>query len=395
MQIRRLTKEDRYEAGLISTIAFHMRHDDLAKKREEWEKSTDEDWGAFTEDGKMAARIINNRYTAYLNGHCVQNGGIGAVSTLPEYRNDGAIRQIFGELLPYAYRNGEVISTLYPFNHSFYRKFGYETVCHRQEYKFKPEALKNFRFEGEVHMWSEGESVTPYTELYERWARNISLCIMRDDRMMAECHIKGNIYKDRCFTYMLSAHGRNIAYVILKDVYHDPAAIMEVEDLAWDGREGFRAILGFLARFSADYGTIVLPMPTDIELLSLLDTPYDTENTKHSSYMARIINVSEALKCLTLKDGQSFSVCVHDEFIEENNGCFNVCAKDGRTDVCRADASDAPADIVTDIRALSQLTVGAVSLKEAMLRPDVQVNSRADVLSEVFVRRGIFVSDHF
>lgn len=55
MVIRQLKQEEKFMAGRISGICFHERIDDLAKKRQE-----------------------------------IQNGGIGAVSTLPEYRNTGS-----------------------------------------------------------------------------------------------------------------------------------------------------------------------------------------------------------------------------------------------------------------------------------------------------------------
>ena len=128
MEVHKLSGEERFEADMISIVAFHMREEDPEKRREESRKRTEEDWGAFSDDGKMMARIINNKYNTWLDGQPVLNGGIGAVSTLPEYRNTGAVREIFGRLIPEAYRNGEIISTLYPFSHAFYRKFGYETV---------------------------------------------------------------------------------------------------------------------------------------------------------------------------------------------------------------------------------------------------------------------------
>ena len=148
MIVRQLTSADRFHAARISRIAFHERVEDPEKQREEIEKNTDEDWGAFTEEGTLMARIINNRYTVGLNGHPVQCGGIGAVSTLPEYRESGAIRAIFSELLPYARRSGEVLSALYPFNHAFYRKFGFETAAFAVNYSFPPAVIKGYRFHG-------------------------------------------------------------------------------------------------------------------------------------------------------------------------------------------------------------------------------------------------------
>ena len=81
MEVRLLKPEEHFEANLISTVAFHMKMEDPAKNREESLQRTDEDWGAFSEDGKIMARIINNRYDTRLDGQKVRNGGIGAVST--------------------------------------------------------------------------------------------------------------------------------------------------------------------------------------------------------------------------------------------------------------------------------------------------------------------------
>ena len=100
MEVHKLTGGERFEADMISIVAFHMRLEDPEKRREESRKRTEEDWGAFSEDGKIMARIINNKYETWLDGQLVANGGIGAVSTLPEYRNTGAVREIFSRLLP-------------------------------------------------------------------------------------------------------------------------------------------------------------------------------------------------------------------------------------------------------------------------------------------------------
>ena len=147
MDIRLLQGKEKFEARLIATVCFHGRMEDPEKSRQESEQETDQHWGAFHEDGTLMAQIINNRFISNLDGTRVRNGGIGAVSTLPEYRMEGGVKEIFRALLPYAYADGEVISTLYPFSHSFYRKFGYETVCWKNEYEFSPTVLKGYRVE--------------------------------------------------------------------------------------------------------------------------------------------------------------------------------------------------------------------------------------------------------
>lgn len=391
MEVRKLTAKERFEANIISTVAFHMRMEDPEKVREESEKETVEDWGAFSEDGKIMARIINHRFEAEMDGQLIPSGGIGAVSTLPEYRNTGAVREIFNKLIPEAYRNGEVISTLYPFNHAFYRKFGYETVRWRNDYEFVPAALSGYRFSGTAELWKPGDPVSEYTELYNRFVRNFNLSIRRDDARMLDKHIKGEYYKDRKFCYLLKEEGRAVAYLIFQDIRHDPAAILSVEDLAWDGRTGLYAILGFLARFTADYGTIKMFLPSCLELLSVIRSPraYDFQQTARQDYMIRAVNAKKLLETIKKPDGSRFVIRVEgDEQIAENNGTWEVSCSG-------AEPTDKAPDLTVSAQALGQMAAGCVSLDEAKYRPDVTVAGNEETLAKVFTRKPILVEDHF
>ncbi len=389
MEIRLLSGEERFQARLIATVAFHMRMEDPEKAREESVRETCQHWGAFHEDGTLTAAMINHQFISRLDGTPVRNGGIGGVSTLPEYRMEGGIREIFLKLLPHAYADGEVISTLYPFSHSFYRKFGYETVCWKNVYEFAPAVLKGYAFHGKAKLWKQGDPVNEWTELYNRFASSFNLAISRDDERM-EKHLKGEYYKDRKFCYLLYEDGRPIAYLIFQDIRHDPQAILEVKDLAWNGTKGFQAILGFLARFSADYGTIRLFLPRDVELMSLIRSPlaYDIQKTTEQNYMVRVVNAVKALEAIRKPEGCSFVIRVSDELIPENSGVWQVSG-DG---VC---PSDLEPDLSVSEKALGQLVTGAVSLSEALYRDDTVVMKNQETLEQIFVRKPILVEDHF
>ena len=389
MEIRLLNGEERFQARLIATVAFHQRMEDPEKARQESEKETCQQWGAFHEDGTLMAQIINNQYMSWLDGTLIRNGGIGAVSTLPEYRMEGAVKEIFKVLLAHAYTDGEVISTLYPFSHAFYRKFGYETVCWKNIYEFSPAVLRGYAFYGEASLWKQGMPVSGWTELYNRFASSYNLAISRDDRAMGE-RLKGEYYKDRKFCYMLHENGKPVAYLIFQDIRHDPQAILDVQDLAWDGPDGLRAILGFLARFSADYGSIRLFLPRDIELLSLIRSPlaYDIRKTTEQSYMIRVVNAARALETMKKPAGTSFVVRITDELIPENNGTWKVTSD-------AVSPTEEEPDLTVTEKALGQLVSGAVSLSEALYREDTVVTKNRETLDRVFVRKPILVEDHF
>lgn len=390
MKIRLLQGAERFDARLIATVAFHGRMEDAEKTRQETDRETDQHWGAFDEDGTLMAHMINNQYMSWLDGTLIRNGGIGAVSTLPEYRRTGAVREIFKALLPYAYADGEVISTLYPFSHAFYRKFGYETVCWKNVYEFSPSVLeRNYAFDGKAALWKPGDPAEEWTELYNAFASKYNLAIRRDARMTEE-HLKGEYYKDRKFCYMLRENGRPVASLIFQDIRHDPQAILDVQDLAWDGPEGFRAILGFLARFSADYGMVRLFLPRDIELLSLVRSPlqYDIHKSTEQSYMIRVINAVKLLEAMKKPENSRFVIRVTDEIIPGNNGVWEVTAQ------AVTPTGEAPDLDVTE-KALGQLASGALSLAEAELRGDTVVCRNRETLEKTFIRKPILVEEHF
>ena len=389
MEVRLLSGEERFRARMIATVAFHGRMEDPEKTRQESEKETQQHWGAFREDGTLMAHMINHQFLSRLDGKLVRNGGIGAVSTLPEYRMEGAVREIFRKQLPHAYADGEVISTLYPFSHAFYRKFGYETVCWKNVYEFSPQVLKGYAFRGEAKLWKQDDPVDEWTALYRQFTAGYNLAIDRDDKRMAE-HLKGEYYKDRKFCYMLTEGGQPVAYLIFQDIRHDPAAILEAQDLAWNGPKGFRAILGFLARFSADYGTIRLFLPRDIELLSLIRSPlaYDIRKTTEQNYMIRVVNAERVLEAMRKPADCSFVIRVSDELISENNGAWKVTAGG-------AVPTEAEPDLCVSEKALGQLAAGAVSLTEALFREDTAVLKNREMLERVFIRKPILVEDHY
>ncbi len=391
MEVHKLSAQEKFEANLISTVAFHMRMEDPGKSREESLQDTKEDWGAFAGDGRMMARIINHRFETNLDGHLIPAGGIGAVSTLPEYRNSGAVRAIFDRLIPEAYRNGEVISTLYPFSHAFYRKFGYETVRWRNDYEFAPAVLSEYRFNGTAELWKSGDPAEEYTALYNRFAAGFNLAIHRTDQMMLKEHLQGEYYRDRKFGYMLRENGKPVAYLIFQDIRHDPAAILSVQDIAWDGRNGLNAVLGFLGRFTADYGTIRMFLPLSLELFSVIRSPmaYDITQQARQDYMIRAVNVRKLLETIRKPDGCRFVIRTEgDMHIPENNGTWEV-SESG------AERTDRAPDLTVSIQAFGQLAAGCASLQEALYRPDVTLSGSEDVLQKVFVRKPVLVEDHF
>ncbi|MBR6477421.1 MAG: GNAT family N-acetyltransferase [Lachnospiraceae bacterium] len=391
MKIKKLEGKERFDAYMTAVYCFHVRVEDPEAERAKYEADTKEDWGAFDENGTLMGRIINHKFDFYLDGKTVRCGGIGGVATLPEYRDKGVVKSIYQELLPAAYKDGEVISALYPFKHEFYRKQGYEVVPAWNDYSLRPGLLCKYRFDGEVCKWNMGDPITDFMTVYNVFAPKFNLALRRTEERMLD-HLKvDKPYIDRKFSYVMKQEGKPIAYVIFTDIRHDPAAILQVEECAWTGREGFHAILGFLARFEADYGTINITLPKGIELLRIVRSPlaYDIQKIPQQNFMVRVINAKKLLEAIYKPLDCDFTIKVSDEIIKENNATYRVQA--GSVKVSKKEK----ADMELNQRALAQLAVGSLNLDEAKLRMDVTVNAKEEMLRRVFVEKNIFVGEHF
>jgi len=314
------------------------------------------------------------------------------VATLPEYRNTGAIREIFRALLPAAYEAGEVISTLYPFNHAFYRKQGYDTVAYRNVYTLDPAFLEPYKTDCKATLWHPGDGVGEYLKVYNEFIKGFNLAMPRNEEIMKKHIAVDSLFKERQFSYLFTKNGKSLAYVIFEDVKSEPEALLRVEETAWVNRDGFEAVLAFLGRFDADYGKISLPLPYGIDLLRIIRTrrAYDIEKSTEISYMVRVINAEKLLTVLKKPADCDFTLKLTDDIILQNNAVFRVTA-DG---VERVTGEVCP-DLEIAHTSFAQLATGCIGLDEAMLKPDVQVNGKEELLRRVFTEKKIFINEHF
>ena len=240
-----------------------------------------------------------------------------------------------------------------------------------------------------VTRWNPGEPVDDYLKIYNEFAANYNLAMLRDEKSMTE-HMKvDKLYQERKFSYIFSRNGENISYITFTDIKNDPAAILHVEESAWVNRDGFQAILAFLGRFEADYGNIQLPLPYGIDLLRVIRSPraYEIHKTCRHDFMVRVINAKKLLEVIKKPVDCDFVIKVNDELIPENNGVWRVTS-DSVTE------AEEP-DLIVSERAFAQMAVGCINLDEAMLRPDVEINANEEMLRRVFIEKKIFVGEHF
>lgn len=396
MPVRNIKQEELLECKKIQSIAF-VYSMDTAKTEQEITEGTYANnhlMGYFNDKNVLTACMELPEYQARYEDSWVKMVGIGGVASLPEYRFGGAIRQIFLEAFRQMRESGTVFSSLYPFSHKYYRKFGYELCQSSTGYEVPVEALSKFRYEGKVRMVQSDDSMEALKTIFNAHFLRYHLAIQRQEQDWKNLLGK-DCYKDRVYTYLLEDEAGPSAYVVLaaKDAENFEKKAY-VRELAFVRPQGLQDLFGLLYRLSAQYSKACLTLPEDIPLAALLDDPYGMNIRYENLQMTRVINVQKALELKAHFEGAAYTLRVQDEVIPENDGVFSLCCKDGIVTAEKLPDADS-ADLTVDVRTLAQLLLGYLSIDEAVYKKDVQVHANLETLRRIFIKKPVFLTEHF
>lgn len=142
---------------------------------------------ALADDRPQATATIH-AMTENVRGTVVPMGGIGGVASLPSGRRQGHVRNLFVKLFEEMRKDGQMVSTLYPFRESFYERLGYATFTAQRHVTFDPANLAAV-----VRMLKPGwVEQLPMSEAWETW-RDFAEAYMRREHGFSLRHRSSDI----------------------------------------------------------------------------------------------------------------------------------------------------------------------------------------------------------
>ena len=390
MEIRRIkTGTEFVEVEKIMSVAFNGKlnlQETVGRYAEKTVSDLDIAYGAFDDNGKMMASVINNQYQAYFDGTPVLMGGVGGVATLPQYRMSGAIRHIMQKLLSDAYANGEVFSSLFPFSHIFYRKFGYDIVDSMMIYTFPTEDAAAFPFNGNAELLDKDSDVTFLKDVYNEWARGFNTCVMRTEAQMKD-RLHPNPFEDNVYLYVLYEDDAPAGYIYFNvSRKKDGESVMDISELVYTSRSSFFSLLSMAGRMRASYKNARVRLPASFVFPSLFAEPYDITVENDECMMARIVNAEKSLS--VMKSDEPFTIRVEDPFLPVNTDTYRVA--DGKVS-----RTDEVSELTVSIQTFTQLVLGYIGIAEALYKPDTLLTGDTAKFERIFRKKPILISNYF
>jgi len=321
MEIRELTKDHNQELHDLNVYAFRLEDNEETEKWVEDCFANGIAYGAFSE-GKLKSSVIVFPFEMYHHGRILKMGGIGNVSSYPEVRGQGTIRQLLEKALEEMRDQGYVLSYLAPFSYRFYRKFGYEVAFEQRQYQIMPEdfglfeapenRVERVRYEDHkeaiqaIYEKKVAQSVGPVRRTDWLWEKKFlpsdkkKIALYRDD----EERPKGYL------VYEFTGDGQNTFHI------HELMALSgKAERALWD----------YIGTHSSSFERFTFTGRAD-QRLSHLFHEANVKQQMNAHMMARIVDMENFLKQFPFKSAEKrdFLLEVTDDTAKWNNKVFKL-----------------------------------------------------------------------
>ncbi len=323
----------------------------------------------------------------FVRGNLLKMGGIAAVATYSQYRKQKQVTALLIKSLKVMRKNKEFISVLYPFKYSFYRRYGYENCADFSwvianprnillPKNFKPLSLK------EISHDDSFDVIMPFRKKIGKEKYNL---VLFDTPKEWKFH---NL-KKHSKLFVIQDSDETVGYFItnLKKMPGDWNVRLEFRDALVDTMQARLTVLDYIKKHTDQTKDFDFKFMGDENPLDFFDNLWEDGIKYHVSGgpMFRVVDIEKAIESLEFAEklAANFSIQIEDEYAPWNSDRMEISISQGKASVIRKDAKDI--DMLTDIKAFTQLFVGYRSLNELIEIGKIKIaNHKIEIFNEIF-----------
>jgi predicted acetyltransferase len=392
--------EDEYDAML--RYAFSAEDGPIDDEGSDGDEDDGPDLGrkrGVFEGDELVAVCRQYYWPTTVRGEDLSLGGLSAVASPPENRRRGAVADMIAGSLAEYHEEGCEFAALWPFDRSFYARYGYATANCFATLEIPVEKLA-FAEEYEAGGF---RSVAPdewatLDAVYEEFVSGRSLPIDRGERWWTEKVFSS--HRGDPFVYGYERDGQLAGYLVYTVDEEDDETVLWATELAWRDDEAFLNLLRFAYYHDSQVDTVRFRGPSESQLRDVIDHVPDSgyENVDYQLWpglMVRIVDVPEALESIGYPEGvdERVRIGVSDDVVKHNDGTFRLEVVDG---TARCVPTDERPEVECSIGTLSQAAVGYRPVERLAQTGDLQASGTAlDGLATLFPETAVYLGDIF
>lgn len=341
------------------------------------------------EDNDIVSSLQLNQYKINLDNKVYDTSYVVGVSTFPQVRGRGYMRNIMDFSLNELYKKGQLISILMPIDYRLYRKYGYEHCYDQLEYNINIDDLKNFNLNGRLYKATE-KNIDDLININNIFLEDVNGNTVRDKEyyinLFREVKSEGGhvyVYKD----------GSYKGYII----YFLNGENMFVRELFYKDLDSLKSILKFIYNHNTQCKNVTISAPVNDKIKFVLENPKTTDIKIKPFMMGRVINVEEYLNGLQVEESIDISanIFIEDKFIKENNGVFNIEIKNKKV---KAKKIRGNYSLSLSINSFTQLAFSYVDIKDIIVLNNIDRNDKnkevIQLLKVLFKKKENYINEY-
>ncbi|MBS4207748.1 GNAT family N-acetyltransferase [Bacillus sp. FJAT-50079] len=271
------------------------------------------------ENNQLAAKLHIRPFQVYQRSEPIKMGGIASVSTYPEYRRRGYVKQLLLASLEEMRKNGQLLSMLHPFSISFYRKFGYEIFSENIRVQMKQADLipiNSDKIGGKIIRLRKEQFHEALHDIYDAFAQSHSGMLVRSKEWWQK-----SVLKNVAAAIYFGEKGEPLGYLL----YDVKERRMEVKEFIILQHEARTELWRFVCQHDSMIDTLTMNINKDEPLLYTLKNPQvKTELTPY--FMTRIVDVEAYLLQypFQIQSDDSLQLHIEDPYAPWNEGVYEI-----------------------------------------------------------------------
>jgi len=312
------------------------------------------------DNGEISAAAIAMPVRWWLHGVAYTVSAISEVAVRAVDRRRGFATQLLGAILRADQSEGQLGSILYPFQHGFYRRFGYATVGFTHYYRIPTVNITDdARLRRCVRVLRDSDRIV-LPDLYQQ---SLQTGIGGLERSAGQWTARWPNHDERWIVYDDDDIQGYLVYELGPEGLH-------VRELVTRSADAARGLWAFLAAQGEQSRIIMYHAPTQIPVWSMLREPLMANGQNRGAalndvaaltagLMARLITIPTAFaqRPIPAAATGAFVLALHDPLLITNTTTFSMTFSDGHIEVAPTDAAPmATCDVVT----LTQIFCGVL-----------------------------------
>ena len=341
------------------------------------------------ENDELMSSLQLNQYKVNLNNKIYDTSYVVGVSTYPNARGKGYMKDMMDFALNELYKKDQLVSLLMPIDYKLYKKYGYEHCYDQIEYKLNIEELKQFKIVGDFEKITNNH-INYMMDIYNEFLLNTNGYVVRDKNYYE------NLFKEiKCENGHMYIHKEEnyegyIIYFIMEDT-------MFIREICYKNISSLKSMLKFIYNHNTQCKKVTIMSPVIDSIRYILPNLKTSEINIKPFMMGRVINLEKFLNTLSIEcnDLDGVYIEIIDNQIKENNNVFEIRVKDNEV---KAIKSNKKADIGLSINYISQLAFSYIDIEKVLFLENItktKENTKAiNLLKSIFSKKENYINEY-